>query len=172
MQAKQPENSNRLVLSEKNFQKIADLLNEFLRRSRATLCVFADMNGYPIAHQGSDENVHIANLTALAAGDFLATSEIARITQGDNKFKFIYHEGTTRNLYLCNVSDDYLMIVLFEKSVALGMIRVLTGQFIEGIQALLKDLQQKEIESRQFIDHEFRALLGRELDKVFGQKDH
>ena len=170
MQSRQRENGKRIVLSEASFEKIAGLLQDFLKRSRATLCVFADMNGYPIAYQGYLNQSQVASLTALAAGDFLATSEMAKLTQNGDRFRFIIHEGDKQNLYLCSVGDDYLLIVLFHKSIALGLIRVLTQHIIEQLHKLLKRFRQEYEENLELFDSEFRALLGKELDKAFGSK--
>jgi predicted regulator of Ras-like GTPase activity (Roadblock/LC7/MglB family) len=170
MQARQRENGKRIVLSEESFKKVADLLQDFLKRSRATLCVFADMNGYPIAYQGYLNQSQVASLTALAAGDFLATSEMAKLTQNGDRFSFIFHEGVKQNLYLCSLGDDYLLVVLFHKSIALGLIRVLTQHIIEQLQQLLEQFRQQYQENVELFDNEFRALLGKELDKAFGSK--
>lgn len=160
-------NGKRIVLSESAYGKIAGYLSEFLRRSRASLCIFADINGYPISHRGQDQDLNIQLLTALAAGDFSATMEIATLMGEKGRFKFIYHEGEARNLYLCNVGKDYILIVLFDQDVPLGLIRVLTQRTLEKLHDLFIEVKTDTEQAAQFLDLEFRKLVSEELDKTF-----
>jgi hypothetical protein len=70
MDIQQRHNGKRVVFSEASFQKIRLLIRDFLLRSRASMCIFADVNGYPIAYGGDSRGVQISSLTALAAGVF------------------------------------------------------------------------------------------------------
>jgi predicted regulator of Ras-like GTPase activity (Roadblock/LC7/MglB family) len=170
MKVKQNSNGKRLIFSESTFKRIGDILTELVKRSRANLCIFADMDGFPISHGGSVDNVDISIICALAAGTFSATAAMAKESSGEKKFRFIYQEGERRNAYLCNVFDDYLMIVLFDKGVTLGLIRILTNQAISRLQELFDELKDEKSQVTQFLDVEFRTLLGKELDKTFGLK--
>ena len=95
---------------------------------------------------------------------------MAQITSGEEGFQFIYHEGLAQHIYLCNVSNDYLLVVLFDKTVALGMVRVLARHTVEKLQDLLYELVMESEKASKFLDVEFRSLLKKELDKTFGLK--
>jgi hypothetical protein len=60
------------------------------------------------------------------------------------------------------------MIVLFDKSVPLGIIRLLTRQTTDRLNELLNDCGAKAIKPPQLLDLEFRDLLDKELDRTFG----
>jgi predicted regulator of Ras-like GTPase activity (Roadblock/LC7/MglB family) len=168
MEMSQRKNGKRLVFSEKTYHKIGQILTELLKQSQSQLCLFADMNGYPITHSGEAELTDIFSLTALAAGDFSATAEMAKIIGGEERFRFIYHEGAARNVYLCNVGDNYLLLIVFTKNVALGMVRILAQRTVERLVALLAELKQESDNASRFIDDEFRSMLGQQLDSAFG----
>ncbi|MBN1543445.1 roadblock/LC7 domain-containing protein [candidate division KSB1 bacterium] len=168
MDVRQRHNGKRVVFSESSFKRIRSLIHDFLQRSRASLCIFADINGYPIAYGGDTRGLIISTLTALAAGSFSATLEMAHGLGESQRFRFIYHEGARHNLYLANVGEDYLMIVLFDKSVALGIIRLLTHQITNQLDELLAELRRNSDQAAQMLDREFRDLLGEELDRTFG----
>jgi predicted regulator of Ras-like GTPase activity (Roadblock/LC7/MglB family) len=170
MTSRQQTNGKRVVFSESNYRKLVGQLKEFIKKSRARFCVFADLNGYPIASAGSLKGVSIASLTALAAGDFSATLEMARMIGEQQQFKFIHHEGSLQHLYLCHVGPHYLLIVSFDQSVALGMIRILTRHTISKLQELLNSIEEDRMSAARFLDVEFRELLGKELDRAFGLK--
>ncbi len=165
MEVQQRKNGKRLVFSEASYHHVSQILEELLRRSQAQLAIFADMNGYTVVSRGDAGQIDVSALTALAAGDFAATAELAAILGHDGRFKFIYHEGNSRNLYLCAVSDDYFLMVIYETRVALGIIRVLSHYAVEKISAHIQELRQEGEETQKFLDFEFRDLLSKQLER-------
>ncbi len=163
-------NGKRLVFSETTFQKIFQILTEMIKQSRAHLCIFADMNGYPISYSGTLQDVDVASLTALAAGTFSATAAMANIVGKEERFKYIYQEGEKRNIYMSTVVGEYVLIVVFERSVTLGMIRVLTHHTTEKLTALIQDLKKQNEKMTEFLDVEFKSLLSKQVDIAFGLK--
>ncbi len=164
MEMQQRKNGKRVVLSQTTYHTIARILEEFLGRSQARLALFADMNGYPVVYRGETDTLDVSALTALAAGDFAATAEMSKLIGQDARFKFIYHEGASRSLYLCAVGADYFLMVVFEKAVALGIIRVLSHYAVEKISRYIQELKQESEQTHQFLDFEFRDLLAQQLD--------
>ncbi|NOY57750.1 MAG: hypothetical protein GXO75_02295 [Calditrichaeota bacterium] len=160
-------NGNRWVFSEASFEKINGTVNDLCSRLKAHVVVFADMNGYPISFCGDTRRIDINNLTAVGAGTFSATAEMAHLIHEKQQFKYIYHEGESQNIYLCNVGDDYLMIVVFGKKTAVGMVRALTAHAVERLTGFFSELQGEKEKATEFLDDEFRSLLGKELDKSF-----
>ncbi len=158
-------NGKRLVFSEESFQQIISILDEFLNRSQAQLAIFADLNGYPVVYRGTTETADINGLTALAAGDFAATAEMAKLVDDQPRFRFLYHEGNTRCSYLCSVGDAYFLLIVFEKKVALGVVRVLAHYAVEKLQLMIQTLRKQREETARFLDFEFRDLLTKQLDQ-------
>ncbi len=165
MEMQQRKNGRRVVLSQTAYHQIALILEEFLSRSQARLALFADMSGYPVVYRGDADTLDLAALTALAAGDFAATAEMSRLIGQESRFKFLYHEGASRSLYLCAVGTDYFLMVVFDKSVALGIIRVLSHYTVEKIGRYIHELRQGGEQTHQFLDFEFRDMLARQLDR-------
>jgi len=156
----------RLVFSETSFLQLSQILDEFLTRSQSRLAVFADLNGYPIVHCGDVASLDLSGLTALAAGDFAATAEMAQLISQEPRFRFLYHEGVQRSSYLCSVGGDHFLLVIFEQKVALGIIRVLSHYAVERIEQLLQTLQQESEQAKRILDFEFRDLLARQIDET------
>ncbi len=168
MQPKNSNNGKRLVFSEESYDKINRTLQELAKRLPAQLCVFADKNGYVISYFGLDSEIDLTSLTALSAGAFSATVEIASQIGESDQFKFINHEGQKNNLYLSSISDHYMMIIVCDKSVAAGMVRVLTHHAIQRIESLIAELKLENKKAMQYIDVEFGSLLTSELNRTFG----
>jgi predicted regulator of Ras-like GTPase activity (Roadblock/LC7/MglB family) len=105
-------------------------------------------------------------LSALAASDFAATSEMAKLVGEEAKFKLLFHEGDKRNVYLSNVGDNFFLVVVFDVSVTLGLIRIYTKKAIEDLVTILEE-ESEELADENLIDSDFSSLLGDALDDTF-----
>ena len=161
-------NGRRWVFSEATFNKVNSALEKLVTHLKAEIVIFADQNGYPISYNGNVDEIDVNNLTALAAGTFAATAEMASLIKEKEYFRYIFHEGLQQNIYLCTVGHDYLMIIVFRKETALGLVRALTYNVVSRLEELVEDLKKETRETTQVLDNEFKSLLAKELDKTFG----
>ena len=160
-------NGKRIVLSETSYTQVGNILQDFIRKTHAQAAIFADMDGYPIVHRGNIVNLQISTLTALGAGDFSATTEMSKMVGEKEGFRFLYHEGEKSNLYLSKVGTSQLIIVVFDSTVALGMIRIFTNLAVTKLNNMLEEIKLESKEATEFLDLEFKNLLSQELDKSF-----
>lgn len=159
--------SQPFMLSTATFNKISEVMRELVISTRSDFAMFCDVNGNPITHYGKNVTLELSGLAALAAGDFAATREIARVIGEKEGFKFIFQEGERRNIYLCNVGFDFLLVIIFDKAVALGLIRIFANKTVENLKQVLENAAAAEDKTSEFLDVEFGVLLGQELDKSF-----
>jgi predicted regulator of Ras-like GTPase activity (Roadblock/LC7/MglB family) len=159
--------TEQFMLSTETFNQVNEILRELVTSTRSDFALFCDANGNPITHHGKQHVVNLSGLSALAAGNFAATSEMARVVGEKDGFKFIFQEGERRNLFLCNVGFNFLLAVIFDKSVALGLVRIFANKAVESLKQVLDKAAKAEEKASDFIDSEFGLLLGKELDKSF-----
>jgi predicted regulator of Ras-like GTPase activity (Roadblock/LC7/MglB family) len=96
-----------------------------------------DMAGNIIANLDNGEVKHdIYALAALAAGNFGAVSEMAKII-GEEDFSLLFHKGKAENIHFSKVLDDFLLITIFGPEVSLGFLRLKVTDAIEKIKGLL-----------------------------------
>jgi len=157
-----------VVLAGEYYNQAVAILAELAAKTRANLIVLADMSGQLITQRGNVDGISVATLAALAAGDVAATTEMAKLIGESSQFRFLFHEGEKINIYLSNVSDHFLLIVVFESHIALGMIRVYTNRAIEEMRKLIETVKAEEQKAASVLDAEFSTLLSKELDKSFG----
>ena len=69
-------------------------------------------------------------------------------------------------MYLSNVGDDFFLVVVFDVSVTLGLIRIYTKKAIEDLATALEDDSGAEA-PEDMIDSDFSTLLGNALDDSF-----
>ena len=71
------------------------------------------------------------------------------------------------NVYLSSVADNFLLLIVFDSNIALGMIRIFTKRTIDKLTELLQDAKGEEQKASEFLDVEFSTYLNKELDKAF-----
>ncbi len=157
-----------MIFSETTYQKISRILFELNTRLRAVACIFADMNGYAVDYSGDVQRLNISSFTAVAAGSFSTANEMASMVGGRRRFQHVFFEGEERNVYMCAVSEDYLMIVIFDRSVPVGFVRLLTHHAVAKLSGYLDTLRNGSRRAQSFLDADFRKKLDHELDRAFG----
>lgn len=162
------QNGQQLILSEDVYEQISKILDELIGKTRAQAIVFCDANGYPVTQKGDLKGLDLASVSALAANNFSATAKMASMLGENGSFKFLFHEGENTNIYLSNVGFDFILFVIFDVKVALGMVRIFTNKAIEALQTLLQTAQEEEKQTKNFLDLEFKSLLDDELNRSLG----
>jgi predicted regulator of Ras-like GTPase activity (Roadblock/LC7/MglB family) len=102
-------------------------------------CVFLiDMAGNVIANLDDGQVKHdIYSLAALAAGNFGAVSEMAKII-GEDEFSLLFHKGETESIHFSKVMTEFLLVTIFGKEISLGFLRLKVAEAIGKIKKLLE----------------------------------
>ncbi|NOZ63285.1 MAG: hypothetical protein GXO74_16650 [Calditrichaeota bacterium] len=156
-----------IVISGELYKSISEIVDDLATKIRARTVIFADMNGHPITQRGIGTEIDLPNLTALGAGSFSATAQIAKIVGEKDHFRFIFHEGEKFNLFLSNVGNNFILITVFDTSSALGIVRIYTKRAIQAMEEILGKTDTTDGEEHQFLDVEFSKILNQELEKAF-----
>lgn len=114
---------DRLLFYKDDVDKIDQLLAEFLRLSGAKCALLIDKEGHLVAKHGELRTIDIDTISALVAGSFAATKEMARIL-GEQEFTAMYHQGERDNIQLSLVGDRTLLTILFDDRTTVGMVRL------------------------------------------------
>jgi len=150
------------------YEGIKKYLGELFSKTRAKAVLFADMAGQLIGERGDTAEMNTTVLSSLAAGDFAATAEIAKLVGEGDRFKLHLHEGERKNVYLTHVGEQFFLIIIFDANVALGMVRVYTKKAVESILAIVEEAAGNEgMTEADMIDEDFGNLLAAELDGAF-----
>jgi len=158
--------SRQIILNAKQFDEITRILSELAIKTKASTILLADISGQLITQRGNTDDINTAILSALAASDFAATSEMAKLVGEDAKFKLLFHEGEKRNVYLSNVGDNFFLVVVFDVSVTLGLVRIYTKKAIQNLIGVF-DTSESDEDTKKIIDQDFTSMLGDMLDESF-----
>lgn len=123
-------------------QHVLDSIDEILKKDLVDIgiqCVFViDLAGNIISSIDEENNPHdIYSLAALAAGNFGAVNEMAKLV-GESDFSLLFHKGEKESIHFSKVLEDFLLISIFGKDVSLGFVRLKVNEAIEKISKLLR----------------------------------
>ncbi|MCK5145117.1 roadblock/LC7 domain-containing protein [bacterium] len=153
------------MLSKPQFEQVSTTLSSLADKLRVGAVMLANSSGRVIAKNvRKDFKGDITLLSTLAASSYAAANEMARILDEDDNFKMVLHEGRKHNIYVSSVSDHFFLIIVFEKGVALGMVRLFTRKTIELLTPILQRRDTRQNLS-ELLGGSFESLLNDELDR-------
>jgi len=129
--------SDTVELDEKQFEIIENILSKELIDVGVRSLLLIDLAGnILISLDDGKARYDVYSLAALAAGNFGAVCEIAKII-GETDFSLLFHKGEKESLHFSRIEDNLLLITIFGKEVSLGFLRLKVAEAIKKINALL-----------------------------------
>ncbi len=111
------------VLSRAVRTKIDKLLGDYVRSVSASYVVLAEKDGQFITKAGESGQVDMETVSALAAGAYMVSWQMARAL-GKDDFSVVYHEGDKDKVQLSQVDERTILAVVFDDRATLGMVRL------------------------------------------------
>ena len=124
-----------LILTPEKVSKLERLLQDYLISIGVNLALLIDEAGNILVSVGQNEDVDVTSLAALAAANFGATNQIARLL-GEDDFSILYHKGKKDNIHLSKIGKDIILVTVFTDEVPLGLVRLKASQVAKEIQVL------------------------------------
>jgi len=159
---------NRLVFYREDIRNINRILREFLKLSNAKCALMVDKEGHMITKQGVTRSFDMDTISALVAGSFAATKEMARVL-GEDEFSILFHQGKTDNIQLSLVGNRTLLTVIFDDSTTIGMVRLYANETSKRLMEVFEKARAKtEPPPGEEIDEGFSSSARSRLDDVLG----
>ncbi len=164
--------STRLVFYKEDIQQIDGTLREFLSRSKSKAALLVDKDGHLITQEGSTEKTDTDTISALVAGCFAATREMARIL-GEEEFSALFHQGRKDNLQLSLVGQRTILGVVFDDSTTIGMVRLYAAEATRKLTSMFRKFSTRSPTAPRGEDEEigaeFQEAAASTLEDVFGE---
>ncbi len=125
-----------LILTEEKQARLIELIDRELINNGAEHVFLVDSAGTLIVEKGSYPLQDVLPLAALSAANFGATAEIARLV-GEEDFTLLFHKGEKYNLHFSKVGEHFILVILFDKNVSLGLIRYKTSKISDELLKIL-----------------------------------
>lgn len=130
-------------LLEEDIQRLEDVLRDYLERSEATTALVIDKGGFLITHQGDSRRFDLTTIAALASGAYLANQTIANLVHEEN-FDSVYQQGDKFSMFVTNVDESCLLMVIFSSKVGVGMVKYHATDARNHIARQLKRAQDRD----------------------------
>jgi len=126
-----------LALDGEQLDKIYDTLKSTLIEIGVEIAMLLDTAGNVITTVDDGVDRHdVYALAALAAANFSAMRSMVKIA-GEEEFSLLFHKGQKENIYLSSVSDDFLLFVIFNDDMTLGLLRLKVARAIRDLMGIL-----------------------------------
>jgi predicted regulator of Ras-like GTPase activity (Roadblock/LC7/MglB family) len=152
---------------------MADQIEQILvglhRMAEAECVILADISGQLISIHGSLEEGDPALVAALAAGDVAAMVELSRQIGEESPSCSLLHEGKHKSIYMHNVTNSFVLLVVYGSGTLVGMVRLFAGRAAEKLEALAVEFEELVDQPRAPAGVDFGAALADELERTFGE---
>jgi predicted regulator of Ras-like GTPase activity (Roadblock/LC7/MglB family) len=156
---------DRLTFYKEDVDRIDKLLAEFLRLSGAKCALLIDKEGHLVTKRGELKTIDIDTISALVAGSFAATKEMARLL-GEDEFTAMFHQGERDNIQLSLVGDRTLLTILFDDRTTVGMVRLYAGETAKKLADVYRDVIERP-EQDTGLGDAYGTEATKTLDKLF-----
>ena len=157
--------SSRLVFYKDDMERIEKILNQFLQSANAKCALLVVKDGHLVAKVGEDSSYDMDTISALVAGSFAATKQMAKLL-GEEEFSIMFHQGKKDNIQLSLVGDRTILAVIFDDRTTLGMVRLYASQVGSKLGTLFAGMAQRR--EGEGIDGGFGDEAKGKLDDIFG----
>ncbi len=162
-----------IALFGESFEEASRVLEELLEETGAQYALLVDRKGFVLAHREAlwaPRPPALDSLATLVAGNAAATKALAELL-GEKRFSEIVHQGEKQGIYVEEVNDLALLVVIFDQNAPVGRVK-LFGKKAAG--RLDHITERAKVESgasraRLGLDTEYRESASALLDDLFGE---
>jgi predicted regulator of Ras-like GTPase activity (Roadblock/LC7/MglB family) len=119
-------------LIEDDMVRVDTVLREFVVQTDAIAALLIDKGGFLIAAHGEPGELDFTTIAALASGAFLANQTIAALVN-EKDFNSTYQQGETFSLFVINVDENCLLVVIFKSQTGIGVVKYYAGNATIGL---------------------------------------
>jgi predicted regulator of Ras-like GTPase activity (Roadblock/LC7/MglB family) len=129
-------------LVERDIHLLDETLREFIAHTEATTALIIDKGGFLITHQGDAVQFDLTTIGALASGAFMANQTIAGLVNESN-FNSIYQQGEKSSMFVVNVDEHCMLVVIFKAEVGVGVVKYYAGNAVKRLARRLKTARER-----------------------------
>lgn len=155
----------RLVYYKEDLDQIDKLLDEFLKLSNAKSIHMIDKDGHMVTNRGETNTINSETLSALVAGSFAATKELARIL-GEAEFSVMFHQGKKDHIHISIVGDRAIAAIVFDEKTTVGMVSLYSKELVTKIEKVF-DIASRRVVKEEKMETDYSESVRDKLDDMF-----
>jgi predicted regulator of Ras-like GTPase activity (Roadblock/LC7/MglB family) len=126
------------ILTIESAERLFKALEEYLDHSEASYALIIDRGGAILSQLGEiPSSVDVTTLSALAAGSFAATRELA-LRVGEAEFSALHQQGKNSQILICSIQDEAMLLTVFGPKTTLGLVRFYSARAVKQIGMILE----------------------------------
>jgi predicted regulator of Ras-like GTPase activity (Roadblock/LC7/MglB family) len=149
--------------------QIEQIIANLRRMTEAKCVMLADISGQLISVHGHLDESDPTLVAALAAGDVAAMAELSRRIGEQSPSCSLLHEGTSKSIYMHNIANSFILLVVYGSDTLVGMVRLFAGRAAEKLEALAVAFEELVSQPEAPPGTDFGTALADELEKAFGE---
>jgi predicted regulator of Ras-like GTPase activity (Roadblock/LC7/MglB family) len=157
---------DKLIVYWDDTEKIDTVMTKLLKGSEAKCALLVDKDGHLIARHGFTQTLDTTALSALMAGSFASTAEIAKLV-GEPEFSVLFHQGKKDHIHMGIVGDRSILAVVFDDRTTIGMVRLYAKEATEELQKVFETVLRKINSDDQGLSEEFTTSAENKLEDIF-----
>jgi predicted regulator of Ras-like GTPase activity (Roadblock/LC7/MglB family) len=126
-----------ISVSKEKIDELEGLLADFSAQSNTVWALLISGTGHLVVQRGFVYSFDVLSISALACGIFNSTMELARLI-GEKRFKEFLQEGKAISLYYIGVSEDFILVSMFDDRTIPGVVKVASEEFSRNAQKVLR----------------------------------
>lgn len=158
--------ADRLVFYAQDVELLDSELDAFLELCGARCALLIDKEGHLVTRRGEPLTSSVESISALIAGSFAATKEMAR-QLGEDEFSILFHQGARDSIQLQLVGERTLLAVLFDQRTNLGLVRFYAQETGRQLAAIFADMAARPVQEGTGLSQNFQQDANDALDKLF-----
>jgi predicted regulator of Ras-like GTPase activity (Roadblock/LC7/MglB family) len=127
---------NHGIVSKKQLIDIESALQQELIANGVLCALLIDTAGNTVAEKDDGKSQYDTYaFAALAAGNYATVDSMAKLV-GESDFAQLYHKGEKVSIHFSKMSEELLLITIFDNELALGFLRLQVGELRGKLQKI------------------------------------
>ena len=156
---------SQLVFSVAQLKEIQGLLAQFSQQADVRCAILADMSGQVIVSWAARTGTDLDSISALAAGNIMATLEIGRLLGGQRACNMVVQEHDDMTILVARVGQGLLLLVATARDVPLGWSRLTIKRAIDRILPIVGTAAM--VAPPPGISDDFEHIFSSQLDSIW-----
>ncbi len=150
------------------FVKTATVLEDLVEKAQVRYVLLVDRKGFVLAHKEAlwaPRPPALDSIATLVAGNAAATQALAELL-GEPKFNELVKQGEKQGLYVEEINDLTLLVIVFDNSTPVGRVKLYGKKAAAALDEITRNavVMPRELG----IDKDFHKSAGDMLDDLFG----
>ena len=153
-------------IHEEDSLRIQAVIDRLVTDSHSRSIYVVDKTGQLISQAGETAGVDGTSLASLAAGCVVATGGLAELL-GEEEFPSHFHQGRRDNLHISLVGQRIILLVVFDESSSLGLVRLRVKKAGSQLGQILEEAQKRSEAEASKRGNPLADITDEDIDQLF-----